>query len=306
MKKSLNQIKKIFEKGENIIQYLKNGYDSINTDEMIRISYDFQSGTYIQNVKKNPEYIKKYTTALSNVFNGLEVEYESILEVGVGEATTIANLIPKLKVTPKKVYGFDLSWSRVRYGMEYMKKKKINNSFLFMGDIFNIPLADNSIDIVYTSHSIEPNRGREKEALLELMRVTKKYLILLEPAYEFATVEAKKRMNKHGYIKNLYPKALSLRLNVIEHRLFDIYSNKLNPTGIIIIEKDRNYNTIVNNPLICPLTKTPLNRIKGSFFTDMGLVVYPVIDGIPCLLKDYAIIATHYTDNFGEILSETF
>jgi len=136
------------------------------------------------------------------------------------------------------------------------------DSFLFMGDLFNIPLADNSIDIVYTSHSLEPNSGREKEALLELMRVTKKYLILLEPAYEFASIKAQKRMEKHGYIKNLHSTAMFLGLNVIEHRLFDVHSNSLNPTGLMIIEKDSKNNKVVHNPLICPITKIPLELVK--------------------------------------------
>lgn len=301
-KESLNRIKDIYEKGGNIIQYLKDSENlKNNTTEIIMISYDLQSGSYIKNVKENPEFNEKYTLAISKIFNKIGIKCNSILEAGVGEATTLANLIPKLQNTPKKIYGFDLAWSRVRYALEYMKKKNILNSFLFTGDLFNIPLADDSIDIVYTSHSIEPNGGREKEALLELMRITKKYLILLEPAYEFASAEAQKRMEYHGYIKSLYPTAISLGLKVIEHRLFDIYSNPLNPTGLIIIEKDPENNNDVRNPFICPITKTPLELIKNSFFTKEGLLAYPIIDGVPCLLKDNAIIATHYLDDFENI-----
>jgi len=301
-KESLKIIKDIYERGGNIIQHLKNSEDLINnTYEIIMISYDFQSGSYIKNVKENPEFNEKYTLAVSKIFNKTGLKFNSILEVGVGEATTLANLIPKLQNIPKKIYGFDLAWSRVRYALEYMKKKNILNSFLFTGDLFSIPLADDSIDIVYTSHSIEPNGGREKEALLELMRITKKYLILLEPAYEFASEEVQKRMEKHGYIKNLYSTAISLGLKVIEHRLFDIYSNPLNPTGLMIIEKNPENNKDVHNPLICPITKTPLELIKNSFFTKEGLLAYPIVDEVPCLLKDNAIIATHYANNFENI-----
>lgn len=298
-KDSLDKIKSIYVDGENIIQYLKDmGNLEHNTDEMIMISYDFQSGSYIKSVNEKPEFNEKYTKALSKIIDKLNLKDYSLLEVGVGEATTLANIVPKLNNIPNKVYGFDLSWSRVRYAIEYMKKNNISNSFLFRGDLFNIPLSDNSIDLVYTSHSIEPNGGREEEAFLELMRITKRYLILLEPAYELASSESKKRMNKHGYVKNLYSNAVSLGFKVIEHTLFDVSSNPLNPTGLMIIEKSPENDDDVKNPFICPITKTPLNLMKGSFFTKDGLLVYPIIDGVPCILRDDAIIATHYGIDF--------
>lgn len=302
MKNALGIIRKIYEDGGNIIQYLKNSDNpEKNIGEMIRISYDFQSGSYIKNVKENPEYNEKYTRAIAKVINRIGIGYDFILEAGVGEATTLLNVIPKLKIKPKRAYGFDLAWSRIRYATQYRKRKNIKNVFLFMADLFNIPLADDSIDIVYTSHSIEPNGGKEREALLELMRITRRYLILLEPAYEFASAEAKKRMRKHGYIKTLYPTAISLGLNVIEHRLFDVYSNPLNPTGLIVIKKDVKSSRTMDNPLLCPVSKTPLERIKNSYFSKEGLLVYPVIDGVPCLLRDNAVIATHYTDTLEDI-----
>ena len=35
---------------------------------------------------------------------------------------------------------------------------------LFVGDLFAIPVADSSFDVVYTSHSIEPNQAEKGSA----------------------------------------------------------------------------------------------------------------------------------------------
>src|SRR5688500_6437781 len=101
---------------------------------------------------------------------------------------------------PSEILGFDISWSRLKFAKEFLNDFNINNVTLFTANLFEIPLQDDSIDVVYTSHSIEPNGGKEKEALKELYRVTRKYLVLLEPSFEFASDEARARMKQHGYV----------------------------------------------------------------------------------------------------------
>lgn len=194
----IERIKKIYESGENIIKYIKQGSDRANTVEDILISYDFQSGSYVDFVNKNEEYVETFTNAIAKIFDGLD--YNTVMEVGVGEATTLGNLIPKLK-HGTNFFGFDISWSRIYVGKDYLKTKNVKAK-LFLGDLFNIPMKDSSVDVIYTSHSIEPNGGREKEAIIELYRVTKNYLILLEPTNNFATQEGIDRMKSNGYVQN--------------------------------------------------------------------------------------------------------
>lgn len=292
--KIIDQIKAIYEKNENVIQYLKDlDGNSNNSLEDILISYDFQAGSYIEFYEKNPNTKDRYCEELVKIINDLGV-FESMIEIGVGEATTMANVATLIDNESMYIYGFDISWSRIKYAKKFLKKKGLERINLFVADLFVMPIKDNSIDIVYTSHSIEPNGGKEKEALIELYRITNKYLILLEPSYEFANDEAKKRMLKHGYVTNLYDTAKELGYEVIEHRLFGINDNPLNPTGLIVIRKE--CNQIIKNPLCCPLTKKNIILKNNCYFSKDSLLLYPIIDDTPCFLPQNAILASKFLE----------
>lgn len=297
--KQLQKIKELYANGDNIIQYLKSiGNNDTNTIEDILISYDFQAGSYIQGFSKNQEFNHKYCKTLSEIIDKIG-NVQSIIEVGVGEATTLNTVIRNLENKPSDILGFDISWSRLKFAKELLTDIKLNSVKLFTANLFNIPLLDNSIDVVYTSHSIEPNGGKEEEALKELYRITNKYLILLEPSYEYANDEARARMKKNGYITKLHATAKKLGYQIKEHRLFEYCSNPLNPTGLIIIEKNEKSSN--NSNLVCPISNTELvNYSESLLFSKESFLAYPVIDGIPCLLKENSILASHLLTDYEE------
>jgi len=293
--KHLSEIKKAYERGENIIQLLKKDEHQVsNSVEDILVSYDLQAGSYTASFRKRVDYVKSYASAIEKVITKYAPRFDSIMEAGMGEATTLANVLKSFKEIPQHSFGFDISWSRVKYGNLFLNELGVPHCQTFVGDLFNIPLTDNSVEIVYTSHSIEPNSGKEKEILRELYRVTSRYLILLEPCYELGSPEAKKRMEKHGYITALQQSIQELGYDVKEFRLFDIYSNPLNPTGLTVISKDNKKSSPASEPFACPWTKTGLVNLKGAYYSHQSLLAYPVIDNIPCLLKTNAVVATHF------------
>lgn len=302
--KQLQKIKEIYSKGENIIKYLKSiGQNKSNTIEDILISYDFQSGSYIKGFAANSAVLDDYSGALAQVIDNLGA-IDSIMEVGVGEATTLSPLVNKLKRKPAEVLGFDISWSRLKFAKAFLKDQKNERFKLFTANLFEIPLLDNSIDVVYTSHSIEPNGGQEENALKELYRIANKYVVLLEPSYELGSEAAKKRMVEHGYVTKLYDTAKALNYKIIEHRLFDHCANPLNPTGLIIIEKENNGEKNTSD-LVCPISRTSLEKMNDSLlYSQDSFLAYPVMGEIPCLLKENSILAIHLKTDYQAFKAE--
>jgi hypothetical protein len=189
--------------------------------------------------------------------------------------------------------GFDVSWSRVKVGVDWLVESSIN-SRLFVGDLFHIPLADNSIDVVYTSHSLEPNGGKEREAIAELLRIARKAVVLVEPSYELATEQAKIRMREHGYVRGLKVAAEELSANIVKYGLLDVCGNPLNPSGVILMLKPNSAssNALLGGGWQCPLTGTELVDLGDVFYAKNVGLAYPVMRGIPLLRGQHAVVAS--------------
>ncbi len=216
------------------------------------------------------------------------------MEVGVGEATIMCPLMKKLDAENKlDKFGFDISWSRIRFAKEYCKQNNMDIN-VFLSDLFHIALPDNSVDIIYTSHSLEPNGGREKEAIRELCRVASKYVVLLEPDYTNATEEGKKRITKHGYVRDLEIHAKESGFKVLEHRPFEVFANPLNPTALTIIQIESTENVKPQPVFVCPVSNTSLEKFENVFFSEESGLLYPIINDIPCLLESSAVMGTQF------------
>lgn len=286
-----------YHQGENISKLMREDINiDHNSKEIIEMSYELQSGSYSKNMKNEDiKRIKKlFTEELVKVITDL-TSYNNILEAGIGEATTFSGVISKVDESVK-CYGFDLSWSRIAYANKWLNENNLNNFSLCTGDLMNIPFLENSIDIVYTCHSIEPNRGNEKDILKELYRITNKYLILLEPGYELTNEENRKRMESHKYCKKLKETALNLGYNVLEHKLFKYSINPVNPTAITIIEKNKEARSSFLPVFACPLHKTELSKNLDCYYSKEAMSIYPIIMDIPCLRTENSILATKFEE----------
>ena len=291
--KSARQLQVLYQQGVNITQLIReeSGADQ-NTSSSIDIAYDLQAGSYIE-VLKNPEKLRVKNESTEVVAETIHKHCEpgTILEAGIGEGTSLAPLIKKLNLPGLRAFGFDLSWSRVAYAKRYLAGEGFPDVQLCTGDLFSMPYADNSIDLVITRHAVEPNGGREKEILRELYRVTRSILLMVEPDYEFASEEGKRRMEAMGYVRDLPGKAEELGYEVLDHCPFTHAVNPLNPSAVTVIRKE----TDAPEPpsiLACPIWKTPLLEGSTFLFSPEALAAYPIIAGIPCLRPENAIVTS--------------
>jgi hypothetical protein len=76
--------------------------------------------------------------------------------------------------------------------------------------------------------------------------------------------------------------------------------NPLNPTAITVIEKSRTAAPAVPR-YVCPSFRTGLRQFPDCFFSEASARAYPVIGGIPCLRREFAIIASKYLDYDGPV-----
>ncbi len=291
---TIAELKELYGQNVNIMQLFRElGGTPQNSTEAILVSYDLQSGNYSRALEK-PAYREQhhqYTAALARVLD--QLDGDSLLEAGVGEATTLCNTVAKLRRRPAHLQAFDLSWSRIAYGRRFARDFDFTPR-LSTGDLFHIPAPDSSFDIVFTSHALEPNHGRERDALAELARVSRKWIALFEPSYELGSAEARARIEAHGYVRGLPDVARELGLEIIEHRLLEFIYVPLNPTALLLLRKTTPAAAAAAPGFGCPTCHQPLAEVRGQMFCAACSLVFPVIDGIPCLLPGNGILASHF------------
>ncbi len=288
-----------FREGRNVMQAYnaRAGLDA-NTSEAIEIAYDLQAGQYIRNHACEPDYYNAYTDEQAALLEAHFPECESLLDAGCGELTNTALLFGKLKTVPR-LFGFDLSWSRVHLGLNHYRSivdaDCVRRTEVFVGDMSEIPLPDNSIDVVMTSHALEPNHGREAELLGELLRVARRGLLLFEPSYELGDDAQRENMARHGYVRNLPDHCMALGADVAEHRFTSVNYNPINRTAVTVVRKPAPAN--INAPdFVDPVSHTPLH-LDGAdnvYYSPERGVVYPTLRGIPILRDSAAVLATGF------------
>ncbi|SHJ80298.1 Methyltransferase domain-containing protein [Malonomonas rubra DSM 5091] len=294
----LRYAKSAYEEGHNITSLLKERFGlEQNSPEIIEIAYDLQAGSYVDSVKKNRDSWEAYTGEIASILSHYCAEAESVLDVGTGEMTTLAGVAKCCYKSSFTYYACDISLSRLIKGKRFVAEElpedlvqKINP---FVADLFYLPFVDSSIDVIWTSHALEPNGGREELALAELLRVAKKKLILFEPYYEGNSPDGKARMDRLGYIKGLPEFIKECGATCEDIVPLDNISNPLNPTYAFIITPPAGCRKEAEkSPWACPATKLPMEKVGNCYWSEYSMLAYPILQDVPVFRREAAILAS--------------
>ena len=299
--KILEIAKHAHQNGENVMRVINEATGAIqgNSIDSIEISYELQSGSYVEWEKANRDSHNVYCREIAHVVAEFIEDNFTFLDLGTGEMTTLSKIIEEIPINPSMVYACDISWSRLRVGQEFMKVRLgsdyVNDINLFCAEMSQIPLPSKSMDVVITCHAIEPNSLKVDEILREIFRVARKTVILFEPSYEENTEFGKQRMTELGYISGLKERIENQGFSISKN--FPIWSmNPNNPTHCYIIEiEHKNPDRIQSVPFTAPGTDWQLEERAGYYLAGQLGLAYPTIEDIPILRDNLAIYVTKAT-----------
>jgi SAM-dependent methyltransferase len=290
MKYDASEIRALYDKGESVMKWMRaqEGGESISSTA-IQYSYDVQAGSYVTLLKdpRQAELKAAIGRRLAHVIE--DCKPLSLLEAGIGEATTLAPVLAACSRPPGRILGFDLSLSRLLYARRHLEGFN-RQATLFTGALNRIPLPDASVDLVFTFHAVEPNRGREAEILEELLRVAARRVVMVEPSYELGSPATRRRIDEHGYVRGLPETLVRLGHPPTLVERFELDVNQQNEAAIIVVDKEKR--PTADQQFLSPISMHALERRDDCWFCRQDGHAFPVIAGIPCLTVESAILAS--------------
>jgi hypothetical protein len=298
MKPNISELRQAYSRGDNITQLLTKSNPGLDRSEIIEIAYDIQSGSYIKYALESPDILKRYACEIYGLAKPYLAETDVILDCGAGELTTLS--LPSEHLPAKcQLLACDISLSRLKLGRRFaervMRGDLVRDLSLFVADISRLPISDSSVDVVFTSHALEPNHGRERELIAELLRVSRRQLLLFEPSWENADEVVRARMDQHGYVRNLpqHIQAAGGRLVSVDPLPNPL--NPLNPTYCYVVEpvNKESQQSFADQAFQCPRSGYPLQMQQSYWWNQEGGWAYPEIDGIVCLREKHGVLMSH-------------
>jgi len=151
---------KVYMDNDNIKNFYS-GYSDKITDKRFNSPYAL----------RRYAHLKQYEAFLRHIEPGMRV-----LDAGCGEGVLSVMLVQRGAI----VTGCDLSTPNIENARRYAKEAGLDSIEFMVADLEQIPFADNSFDLVVSSHVLEHLPDFD-QGLREIMRVTKKRAVMAIP-----------------------------------------------------------------------------------------------------------------------------
>ena len=218
------------------------------------------------------------------------VPFQSVLEVGSGELTFMHSIYGRFGPS-LDLYALDITLNRLLHGLRFAQSQQMPVTAV-QADGTAIPFPDNSFDLVVSHHALEQMPTIFKDAITEMIRVSRKHVVLFEPFYQRASLLEKVRMRTVDFVRGIYPFVRTLP-GVHLHPPFICrnHGKPYNHTGVFILEKTEE--GVSNKPeVICPVSRGKLQALPGGHYSAESSLFYPTVCGVPVLYKKYAQVIT--------------
>ena len=230
-----------------------------------------------------------------------KVEFDSLLEVGAGELTTIAEMARRFG-SDRTYHAIDLSFARVHRGRRFFDDLGAD-IVASRANAVRLPYADDSFDVVFTAHCLEHMPLDYGDAIDEMVRVARRAVVLFEPSYRLGDSIQKMRMRANGYARGiedvlhrlegvkLWPPRLMRNASAYNRTaVFGIHINRA-------IEGDQGGEGTAK--LACPECHSPLRQLEAGLRCGTCQIGYPVIDGVADLGGEvgYSLAASRHSSS---------
>jgi hypothetical protein len=110
-KYNAHEIRDLYARGEKVVAWLRSREGAAaNSQTTILYSYDAQAGSYVALLAgpAHAELKSRIGRHLAVVLD--ELQPESLLDAGVGEATTLVPVLTAIAKAPRDVFAFEFPW----------------------------------------------------------------------------------------------------------------------------------------------------------------------------------------------------
>lgn len=169
--------------------------------------------------------------------------------------------------------------------------------------MLQLPYKDNSFDCVLTHYALEELSGYQEKAIRELVRISKRYVIIIEASFELGNKHEKRKLINRNWNLEIIPCIKSNNWRLIKHSLIPYCHDAYHHGGIHIIEKntiasDISRNKFKNDIFCCPSCNGKIENVKSFFKCAECSLVYPSSENIPIFLTDKGIIASKFNTKY--------